>query len=41
MKLVDVYDEKKHFYLVLELMTGGELFERIVEKENYTEHEAW
>jgi calcium/calmodulin-dependent protein kinase I len=25
---------------VLELMTGGELFDRIVEKEHYTEAEA-
>jgi len=27
-------------YLVLELMTGGELFDRIVEKEYYSELEA-
>jgi len=27
-------------YLVLELMTGGELFDRIVEKEHYSEMEA-
>jgi calcium/calmodulin-dependent protein kinase I len=27
-------------YLVLELMTGGELFDRIVEKEHYSEKEA-
>lgn len=27
-------------YLVLELMVGGELFDRIVEKEHYSEKEA-
>ena len=27
-------------YLVMEIMTGGELFDRIVEKESYTEREA-
>lgn len=27
-------------YLVMELMTGGELFDRIVDKESYTEAEA-
>ena len=26
--------------MVLELMTGGELFDRVVEKENYSETEA-
>jgi len=39
-KLYKVYDEKKKFYMVLELMTGGELFDRIVEKEHYSEVEA-
>jgi calcium/calmodulin-dependent protein kinase I len=27
-------------YLVMEIMTGGELFDRIVEKESYSEQEA-
>ena len=27
-------------YLVMEIMSGGELFDRIVEKESYTEKEA-
>lgn len=39
-KLHEVYDEKSKFYMVMELMTGGELFDRIVEKESYTEKEA-
>lgn len=38
--LRQVYDTPKVFYMVMELMTGGELFDRIVEKEKYTEAEA-
>ncbi|NDW60331.1 protein kinase, partial [Yangia sp. PrR004] len=36
----EVYDDKTKLYIVLELMTGGELFDRIVEKETYNEKEA-
>jgi len=32
-KIIEVYETTKKFYMVMELMTGGELFERIVEKE--------
>ncbi|KRX05936.1 Protein kinase-like domain [Pseudocohnilembus persalinus] len=39
-KLFQVYDDKKYFYMILELMTGGELFDRIIDKEQYTEQEA-
>lgn len=39
-KLYDTYDEESKFYLVMELMTGGELFDRIIEKEHYSEKEA-
>ncbi|KAL4475518.1 hypothetical protein ABPG72_013342 [Tetrahymena utriculariae] len=39
-KCTCVYDEKSKFYMVMELMTGGELFDRIVEKEFYSEKEA-
>lgn len=39
-KLVDFFSESEYFYLVMELMTGGELFNRIVAKTCYTEREA-
>jgi calcium/calmodulin-dependent protein kinase I len=39
-KLTEIYDEGAVLYLVMELMNGGELFDRIVEKEAYSEKEA-
>jgi len=39
-KLYDFFEEKKMFYMVIELMEGGELFERIVKKTFYNEKEA-
>uniref|UniRef100_A0A7E4V2F1 Protein kinase domain-containing protein n=1 Tax=Panagrellus redivivus TaxID=6233 RepID=A0A7E4V2F1_PANRE len=38
--LYDTYDEKTYVYLVMELVTGGELFDRIVAKGSYTEKDA-
>ena len=39
-KLYDFFEEPKWFYMVTELMEGGELFDRIVIKTVYTEREA-
>ena len=39
-RMRQVFDCTKTFYMVMELMTGGELFDRIVEKEKYSEEEA-
>lgn len=36
----EVFYCKNYVYLVMELMTGGELFDRIVNKDHYTEQEA-
>ena len=40
MKLYHVYDSINYYQLVTELVEGGELFQRIVEKESYSELEA-
>ena len=39
-KLIQVYEDKNHYCLVLELMTGGELFDHIIQKETFDEEEA-
>jgi len=39
-KLYEMYTSKAKVYMVLELLTGGELFDRIVAKGNYSEKEA-
>eukprot|EP01102_Stenamoeba_stenopodia_P014000 TRINITY_DN4611_c0_g1_i2.p1 TRINITY_DN4611_c0_g1~~TRINITY_DN4611_c0_g1_i2.p1 ORF type:complete len:339 (-),score=95.45 TRINITY_DN4611_c0_g1_i2:253-1269(-) len=40
LKLYDVYVEGSDFYLVMELVPGKELFERIIEKGQYSEKHA-
>ena len=39
-KLYEIYEDEDNIYLVMELMTGGELFDRVVDKEHYSEKEA-
>eukprot|EP00058_Branchiostoma_floridae_P000062 XP_002585550.1 hypothetical protein BRAFLDRAFT_126049 [Branchiostoma floridae] len=39
-KLVDVYHDQVHSYIVLELLKGGELLDRIRKKKQFTEAEA-
>jgi len=39
-ELREIYDNKSHVYLVMDLVSGGELFDRIVEKGSYTEKDA-
>ncbi|KAN0025327.1 hypothetical protein ACTFIU_003587 [Dictyostelium citrinum] len=39
-QLIEVFDSNDHLYLVLELIRGGELFDKIVEKGNYSEKDA-
>jgi calcium/calmodulin-dependent protein kinase I len=37
---LDFFEEPHNYYIVLEYLTGGELFDRIVSKSNYNEKEA-
>jgi calcium/calmodulin-dependent protein kinase I len=39
-QLYDTFEESQYVYLVMELVTGGELFDRIVAKGSYTERDA-
>jgi calcium/calmodulin-dependent protein kinase I len=39
-KLYEVFQSSKKVYMVMELLTGGELFDRIVKKGSYSEKEA-
>lgn len=38
--LVEMFETKRKVYMVLELLTGGELFDRIVQKGSFSEKEA-
>jgi len=39
-RLYDFFDEPGDFYLIMETMRGGELFDRVVQKSYYNEKEA-
>jgi len=39
-QLFDVFDEYDNIYLILELVTGGELFDQIIDKGSYSEQDA-
>lgn len=39
-KLFEMYESKKKVYMVIELLAGGELFDRIVSKGSFSEKEA-
>lgn len=40
LKLYEFFEDDTNFYVITELCTGGEMFDRIIEKEFYTEAEA-
>jgi calcium/calmodulin-dependent protein kinase I len=37
---VAVFESRSKLYIVMELVTGGELFDRIMVKDHYSEREA-
>lgn len=39
-RLVEIFETNKKLYLVMEMLSGGELFDRIVSKGSYSEKEA-
>ncbi len=39
-KLTDVFEDSDHYYLVMELMTGGELFDTLIYREEFSEKEV-
>ena len=40
MKVHEYFQDAKYFYIVSELCTGGELFDRIIEKTKFSEMDA-
>jgi calcium/calmodulin-dependent protein kinase I len=39
-QLLDFFEEKEYFFMVMDYMRGGDVFDRIVEKNHYTEKDA-
>lgn len=39
-KVLDFFEQKKHYYVVMEPIEGGELFDQIVQRSHYSEKEA-
>jgi len=39
-KLIETFEDDRHFCLVMELIQGGELFDQILQKEQFSENEA-
>ncbi|CAD8135936.1 unnamed protein product [Paramecium pentaurelia] len=40
LKLYEFYQDEKNYYIIIELCTGGELFDKIIEKGSFSEKEA-
>jgi serine/threonine protein kinase len=40
LQVYDFLEDTDHFYLILERLEGGELFDRIVKRQSYTEKDA-
>jgi len=40
LRLYELFEDDKNFYLITELCTGGDLFDKIIEKDGFKEEEA-
>lgn len=40
LRLMEIFEDEKWFFLVMEYMEGGELFEKIVQRGSYSERDA-
>jgi len=40
LSIIDFFDEEDYYYLVMEDMEGGDVFDRILQKQRYTENDA-
>ena len=40
MKVYEYFQDQNYFYIVTELCTGGELFDRIIERKRFSEKDA-
>jgi len=39
-KLYEVYEDEEFFYLIMDLLKGGELFDEIVKRQKFSENDA-
>jgi serine/threonine protein kinase len=39
-KLYEVYEDDTYFYLIMDLLKGGELFDEIVKRQKFSEKDA-
>jgi serine/threonine protein kinase len=39
-KLYEVYEDDANFYLIMDLLNGGELFDEIVKRQKFNEKDA-
>ena len=39
-KIIETYEDKKYFYIVTEFLEGGELFDKIMKSQHFSEREA-
>ena len=40
LKIFEVFSDNKRLYIVTELIKGGELFDKILSRDMFTEHES-